>query len=93
MRSLATRIMLAGSLVVVSACATVGGRITEVQPGVYTITHVMYAHSPVKGVRQGVIDRAIKKCENQNRTYAKLREEMGNEGTLSYTLIFTCEAK
>ena len=78
-------------LLVVSACAPrIGGPVTEVQPGVYSITHVMYASSPVKGVRQGVIDRAVAKCEKNGQTYTKLREEMGTQGALSYTLFFQC---
>ncbi len=72
------------------SCARIGGPITEVQPGIFSITHVMYANSPVTGVRQGVIDRATAKCQKLGQTYTKLREEMGTQGALSYTLFFQC---
>ena len=79
------------TVLLVSACAQFGGPITQTGPGAYQITHVMYANSPVKGVRQGVIDRATAKCAKQGQTYQKVREEMGTTGALSYTLMFTCK--
>lgn len=83
--------VLCASCLLITACAPrLGGPITQVQPGVYSITHVMYASSPVKGVRQGVIDRAVAKCEKKGLGYTKLREEMGTQGALSYTLFFQC---
>ena len=77
-------------MVCIASCARIGGPVTEVQPGIFSITHVMYANSPVKGVRQGVIDRATAKCAKSGQTYTKLREEMGTQGALSYTLFFQC---
>jgi hypothetical protein len=78
------------TVLLITACARIGGPITEVQPGIFSITHVMYANSPVTGVRQGVIDRAVAKCQKTGQTYTKLREEMSTQGTLDYTLFFTC---
>lgn len=77
-------------VVALAGCTRIGGPVTEVQPGIFSITHVMYANSPVTGVRQGVIDRATAKCAKAGQTYTKLREEMGTQGTLSYTLYFQC---
>ncbi len=84
-------LILISCALALASCAQFGGRIVQTGPGTYQITHVMYANSPVKGVRQGVIDRATAKCEKQGQTYQKIREEMGTAGALSYTLMFTCK--
>jgi hypothetical protein len=83
--ALAAAILLAG-------CATgFGGPMRQLGPHTYVVSHSMGKYSPVKGVRQGVTDRAIAKCEGQGAIYRKLREEMGMEGSLSYNLIFECQ--
>lgn len=83
--TLAVATLLAG-------CATgFGGPMRQLGPNTYVVSHSMGKYSPVKGVRQGVTDRAIAKCANQGLTYSKIREEMGMEGALSYNLIFACQ--
>ncbi|PZP39637.1 MAG: hypothetical protein DI585_03500 [Pseudomonas fluorescens] len=81
--------MLLPGVLSLAACAP-GGAIHQVGPNTYQITHTMGKYSPTKGVRQGVIDRATAKCEKQQGTYKRLREEMTPEGYLSYTLTFEC---
>ena len=83
-------IVLFAGVMTVSACSQFGGRIHEIGPNTYRITHSMGPSSPVKGVRQGVIDRATAKCEKTGQSYAKLREEMTPGHTLDYTLFFQC---
>jgi hypothetical protein len=73
-----------------AACA-MGGPIRQSGPNTYQITHTMGTFSPTTGVRSGVIARAEKKCAAQNKTYAKVREEMGTERVLSYILTFQCQ--
>lgn len=77
-------------LAALAACSTLGGRIHQTGPNTYRVTHTMGPSSPVKGVRQGMIDRATEKCASQGQSYKKLREEMTPEGYLSYTLMFEC---
>lgn len=80
-------VTFAGAL---AGCASFGGRIHEIGPNTYRITHSMGPSSPVKGVRQGVIDRATDKCAKTGQSYTKLREEMIPGRTLDYTLFFQC---
>lgn len=79
--------------ILVASCAALWlDPIRAVGPETYEITHTMGKFSPVKGVRQGVIDRAMAKCRSEQKAYSKLREEMTPGGTLSYTLTFQCHA-
>ena len=80
----------ASLLLALAGCAQFRGRIIEVGPDTYRITHSMGPSSPVKGVRQGVIDRATAKCEQGGQSYTRLREEMTPGRTLDYTLVFQC---
>ncbi|RYG60331.1 MAG: hypothetical protein EON60_07495 [Alphaproteobacteria bacterium] len=76
---------------VLAGCAMrMGGPIQRLDESTYRVTHRMGQYSPVKGVRQGVTDRAVAKCADQGKSYSKVREEMGLEGSLSYTLTFKC---
>ncbi|TKW61487.1 MAG: hypothetical protein DI628_02375 [Blastochloris viridis] len=83
-------IALFALLITVAGCSQFGGRIQEIGPNTYRITHSMGPSSPVKGVRQGVIDRATDKCAKTGQNYTKLREEMTPGRTLDYTLFFQC---
>lgn len=85
-------ILLLAPLALLGACAALWmDPIHQVGPNTYSVTHTMYAGSPVKGVRQGTIDRATEKCARQGLAYKKLREEMTPGGALSYTLTFECQ--
>ena len=86
-----TTLALAAALLVAGCATGFGGPIRQVGPNQYVVSHSMGKYSPVKGVRQGVIDRAVAKCAAQGATYRKVREEMGMEGALSYNLIFECQ--
>ena len=86
-----TTAILAIALLLAGCAARMGGPITQLEPGIYRITHTMGQRSPVKGVRQGVTDRAYAKCAETGKSYKKIREEMGLEGALSYTLTFQCQ--
>ncbi len=84
--------VLLALLVVLGGCASrFGGAIRQVNPDTYQITHTMGKFSPVKGVRQGVIDRAAEKCASMGKSYSRVREEMSPEGVLGYTLTFQCK--
>jgi hypothetical protein len=79
-------------IILLSACTTLWlDPIHQTGPDTYQITHNMGQFSPVKGVRQGTIDRATAKCANMGKSYNKVREDMGLAGSLSYNLTFQCK--
>lgn len=85
-------IVLLALVVTLTGCASrFGGPIRNVGPNTYQITHTMGKYSPVKGVRQGVIDRASEKCATQGKNYTKIREDMSLDGKLGYNLTFECK--
>ena len=83
--------LLVATLLLTACASRMGGPITQLDADTYRVTHKMGQNSPVKGVRQGITDRAYAKCATQGKSYKKIREEMGLESALSYTLTFKCQ--
>lgn len=84
-------VLFATTLLLAGCASRMGGPITQLSSDTYRVTHRMGPNSPVKGVRQGVTDRAYAKCAESGKSYKKIREEMGLESALSYTLTFECK--